>query len=116
MTIPYAVAGQWPTREQQKAVEAYGQAHPGLFKAGMVVTANLANEAIAWFNERNDTTQAPEPRYSWVVRNSDDEPWVLLTYRWISRKDTLECTEHWFHHWNQVKAVEVLGEDWREIQ
>lgn len=56
-----------------------------------------------------------DPRYSWVVRNSDDEPWMLLTYRWTSRKDALETAEHWTHHYEQVKTVEVV-EEWREIQ
>jgi hypothetical protein len=49
------------------------------------------------------------------VRNSDDEPWMLLTYRWTSRKDALETAEHWTHHYEQVKTVEVV-EEWREIQ
>ncbi len=57
-----------------------------------------------------------EPRYSWVVRNSDDEPWALLTSRWTSMKDTLDTTEHWTHHWEQVKAVEVLDNGWQEIR
>lgn len=56
-----------------------------------------------------------EPRYSWVVRNGDDEPWILLTYRWTSREDALECAEHWTHHWEQVQTVEVVNEQWQMI-
>lgn len=57
-----------------------------------------------------------EPRYSWVVRNRDDEPWVLLNYRWTNREHALQDAGHWLHHYEQVKTVQVVGEEWQEIQ
>lgn len=54
-------------------------------------------------------------RYSWVVRDGDEQPWTLLTYRWTSRKDALDTAEHWEHHYRQVKTVEVDGENWKVI-
>jgi hypothetical protein len=55
------------------------------------------------------------PRYSWIVRDSgdgDDRPWILLGYRWTSRKDAIGTAEHWLHHHEQVKTVEVVGDNW----
>ena len=57
-----------------------------------------------------------EPRYSWIVRDNDDEPWVLLGYRWTSRKDAIDTVGHWRHHHAQVKTVEVIGDGWRELE
>ena len=53
--------------------------------------------------------------YSWIVRNRDDEPWTLLTYRWTSLKDALETAGHWSRHYEQVKTVEVV-ERWTAIE
>lgn len=60
-------------------------------------------------------------RYSWVVRNGDDEHWLLLPYRWVSRADALDTAEHWARHYEQVKTVEVVDHEaltapvWKEI-
>jgi hypothetical protein len=56
-----------------------------------------------------------EPRYSWIVRDSDDDPWILLDYRWTNRKHALEDERHWLHHHEQVKTVEIIGERWTVI-
>ena len=56
------------------------------------------------------------PRYSWVVRDSDDEPWILLGYRWTDRAAALDTEEHWLHHHAQARTVEVVGDGWREVQ
>lgn len=60
-------------------------------------------------------TPDSEPRYSWIVRDGDDEPWILLGYRWTDRKAALETASHWLHHHQQVKTVEVFGDAWRPI-
>lgn len=57
-----------------------------------------------------------EPRYSWVVRNGDDEPCRLLPYRWTSLREATFDAEHWHHHYTQVKTVEVTDEGWREAE
>ena len=60
-------------------------------------------------------TDSATPRYTWIVRDGDDGPWILLGYRWTSRKDALQNTGHWLHHHEQVKTVEVVGRDWAVI-
>lgn len=56
------------------------------------------------------------PRYSWIVRDGDDEPWILLSYRWTDRTAAVEHAEHWLrcsrHSYAQVKTVEVVGDEW----
>ena len=61
-------------------------------------------------------TGGSEPRYSWIVRDSDEQPWTLLGYRWTSRRDAIDGEEHWFGHHEQVKTVEVIGEGWRDVE
>lgn len=60
-----------------------------------------------------------EPRYSWIVRDGDDEPWILLGYRWTDRKAALETAGHWrncgHHGYALVETVEVFGDAWRPI-
>ncbi len=58
--------------------------------------------------------QYEETRFTWAVRNSDDEEWMLLTYRWHSRQDALESSDHWLCHYKQVQTVEVFTK-WRVI-
>lgn len=55
------------------------------------------------------------PRYSWVVRDNDNQPWTLLNYRWTNRQHALEDADHWLRHYRQVKTVEVVGDAWEEI-
>jgi hypothetical protein len=45
------------------------------------------------------------PRYTWIVCDGDDEPRVLLGYRWSSRKDALETAEHWLHHTSRSRPL-----------
>ena len=56
------------------------------------------------------------PRYTWIVRDGGDDPWILLGYRWTSRKDALGTADHWLHHHEQVKTVEVAGDGWTAIE
>lgn len=51
-----------------------------------------------------------ETRYSWIFRNADNSSWTLMLYRWISKRDTLDTTDHWLHHYKQAKPVEVVTE------
>lgn len=60
-------------------------------------------------------TPDAEPRYSWIVRDNDEQPWTLLGYRWTSRRGALDTAGHWLHHHEQVKTVEVFGDEWRPI-
>ena len=58
------------------------------------------------------------PRYTWIVRDSDDgddRPWILLGHRWTSRKEALGDVGHWLHHHERVEAVEIVGDGWTVI-
>lgn len=48
--LPHVTAGQKITNELREVVLAFLEAHPDRKQAGMVFTAQLANEAIDWFN------------------------------------------------------------------
>jgi hypothetical protein len=53
-------------------------------------------------------------KYGWIVRKSDDDPWVLLTYRWHDKASALDTLEHWQKHYAQAKCVEI-DEKWTVI-
>lgn len=62
MTVPPAVVGARPTEEQWQAIFAFLATHPHQRHPGIIITARLANEAIAWFNERQ---AADETHQTW---------------------------------------------------
>lgn len=51
MTVPLAErAGDVLTPQQREAIRAYIKAHPERVPAGTLLTRDVANEAINWFN------------------------------------------------------------------
>lgn len=51
MTVPRAAVGEHPSPEQWRAICLFLLAHSDRKEAGLIITAKLANEAIAWYNE-----------------------------------------------------------------
>lgn len=51
MMLPRAVAGQHPSPEQWRAICLFLLAKADRKPGGLIITAKLANEAIAWYNE-----------------------------------------------------------------